>query len=1372
MEDRQRSIPRKHLAVWVPLVLLLGLGGGVVWQWQSLETRNREASQQRFQLQAEDIGQRVLSRMRAYEMVLRGISGLMIGSEQVSLQEWDRAVEQLRLQDRYPGIMALGWARHVEQHRLDDFLSQVQADGRMDYRAFPPGPRDEYVLIDYISPFDWRNRRALGYDMLSESTRRAAIERARSSGDVTLSAQLILRQETEADAQGGVLLYLPVFRPGMPLSNVEERRAALFGFVYGAFRIKELMAGILGAQNRLFDIALTDQQAGGSLVPGSNDGQPGAFEQPFRQTMALDLYGRTWLLDVAGTAQYATTSGSQGMTFSLWMGLAAAGLLALLVGGYLYQRERELYASRVATEQLSEREERFRLLVERLPVATLLCTAEGRIEMANRRAAELLDCTSEALIGERVRRFLPTIDQLGELVDETDTAMLANDYEAHRDSGECIPVTLSLSVLAVSGGASYLLNLIDLRARKGAEERFRLVVEASPNAIVLVDSKGLISMVNQQTEQMFGHSRQELLGQPVEMLLPMDLRHGHMAFRRGYQDNPEPRRMGNNRDLFGQHRDGRLIPLEVGLSPLRSGEETLVQAVIIDISERKAAEQRFRLVVEASPNAIVLVDSQGLISMVNQQTEQMFGHARQELLGQPVEMLLPMDLRHGHMAFRRGYQDNPEPRRMGNNRDLFGQHRDGRLIPLEVGLSPLRSGEETLVQAVIIDISERKAAEQRLRDQAEQLVLANRYKSEFLANMSHELRTPLNSILILSDQLRQNSAGNLTSKQAKHADIVHRAGSDLLQLINSVLDLAKVESGRMQVKLEPLNMQEMLVELDASMRPLAELKGLQLRTQLEPGVPRDIRSDRARLHQILRNLLSNSLKFTERGEVSLTVACEPYGRDDGREQLNFIVRDTGIGIAAEHHEQIFQAFQQIDGSTSRRFGGTGLGLAITRKLVQALDGEISLQSTPGQGSCFTVHLPVQVLVQSEPEEQGPQRSGVGPAVLVVEDDANFAMVITDAAHAHGFSCVHCRTGVQALNLLQHERFSAVILDILLPDISGWQLFRHLRGQASHRDIPVHIISCVPQPADWNDDGTRYLVKPIDRVALEQVFTDLQQADQVPGPALLLVEDVEVEREFYRGHLQQLGFDVVTSASAADARRAYAERHFCALVIDLDLPDQDGFDLLESLDRLRPLNGARVVINTGVDVTRQALQRLRHYCAVVVHKHGEDLQALSLAVQGFLGGVRDPEHAWATPADQAGRALGGRRVLLVDDDVRNVYALTALLDDAGLTVSSAKDGVEAIGRYQDGAFDVILMDIAMPNMDGYTATRLLKQEHRCTIPIIALTAHAMKGDREKCLDAGADDYLAKPVSCDELLNMLARWLPATDGANDPLRNVLP
>jgi CheY-like chemotaxis protein len=343
--------------------------------------------------------------------------------------------------------------------------------------------------------------------------------------------------------------------------------------------------------------------------------------------------------------------------------------------------------------------------------------------------------------------------------------------------------------------------------------------------------------------------------------------------------------------------------------------------------------------------------------------------------------------------------------------------------------------------------------------------------------------------------------------------------------------------------------------------------------------------------------------------------------------------------------------------------------------------------------------------------------------------------------------------MQALNLLDDERFSAVILDIMLPDISGWQLFRRLRRHANHRLTPVHIISSVPQPEDWNDDGTRYLVKPIQRADLEQVFIDLQQGQQ-PVQRLLLVEDIEVEREHYRAHLQQMGFIVQACASADDARTAYADEAFNALVIDLDLPDQDGFELLESLDRLRPLNGTRVVVNTGVDVTQQALQRLRRFSAVVVHKHGEDMQALSEAVQGFLDGVCGPAQQGDT---RLGNPLEGRRVLLVDDDVRNVYAMSALLDEAGLIISSAKDGREAIACYEREPFDLILMDISMPIMDGYTATRLLKTEHACSIPIIALTAHAMKGDREKCIAAGADDYLAKPVSRESLLSLLLHWL---------------
>ncbi|WP_212631373.1 response regulator [Pseudomonas sp. KB-10] len=1225
MDDRAVERPSRP---WIPLLvalsLLFGLGGLIFWQWSILQERAQEESRNRFELNAQDIGQRVVARMQAYEMALRGVSGLMTGSDRVSPVEWQRALDQLQLQDRYPGIQAVAWSRHLTAEQLPDFRAELLAEGRVDYQIFPFEARDRYLPIDYVSPLDWRNRRVLGFDMLSESARQEAIERSIESGEASLSGPVVLRQEIDINVQQGVLLFLPVFRPGVPLNTAEQRREALLGVVHGAFRSHDLMEGILGSQTRHFDIVLVDLQAPDShLLNGES--VPDGWQPKFRRHLELPLYGRVWGLEVIGTVEYERNLVDRTGALGLWAGFVATLLLALLVGGYLYQRERKLHLSERITRELQEREERFRLLVERLPVATLLCDDKGRIEMANRSAAELFDCPLNALPGETILRVLPNIESPKDLQEQ----LAENDERMVRTlRGESIPASISLNPL--HEGSSYLINLVDLRARKVAEERFRLVVEASPNAIVLVDGLGRIAMVNRQTELLFGYERQMLLGEPVEMLLP--------AAQRG-----------------------------------------------------------------------------------------------------------------SHVALRRGYQAMPEQRRMGGNRELFGVHREGRMIPLEVGLSPIRSGDENLVQAVIIDISERKAAEQKLREQAEQLLLANRYKSEFLANMSHELRTPLNSILILSDQLRQNQAGNLTEKQTKHADIVHRAGSDLLQLINDVLDLAKVESGRMQLKLEPINMQDVLVELDASLRPMAELKGLRLHTQLEAGVPRVIHTDRVRLHQILRNLLSNALKFTDKGDVTLSVSSQ--GRqEDERELLCFSVRDSGIGIDPAQHEQIFQAFQQLDGSTSRRFGGTGLGLAITRQLVLALDGDINLQSAPGLGSTFTVRLPVQVASLSvEAPVEAPQRAGDGPPLLIVEDDVNFASVIAEEAHAHGFSSVHCRTGLQALGLLQQESFNAVILDILLPDLSGWQLFRRLRAQPGHRHTPVHIISCVPQPAGWNDDGTRYLVKPIGRDELEQVFFELQHGMQ-QEQAVLLVEDVEVEREHYREQLTELGFQVVACADGEQARAAYMQGQFCALVIDLDLPDQDGFALLDSLNQLRPLQGTRVVINTGVDVTQQTLQRLRRYSAVVVRKQGDDTAALCQAMQGFLDDVQAPQ-----PAHARLNPLQGKRILLVDDDVRNVYALTALLDEVGLCVSTAKDGLEAIASYQRHPYDLILMDMAMPNMDGYTATRLLKQEHGCAIPIIALTAHAMKGDREKCITAGADDYMAKPIKRDELLALLERWL---------------
>jgi len=652
----------------------------------------------------------------------------------------------------------------------------------------------------------------------------------------------------------------------------------------------------------------------------------------------------------------------------------------------------------------------------------------------------------------------------------------------------------------------------------------------------------------------------------------------------------------------------------------------------------------------------------------------------------------------------------------------------------------------------------RELITQRLRDDSDQLVLANRYKSEFLANMSHELRTPLNSILILSDQLRQNNQGNLTDKQTQHANILHHAGKDLLQLINDVLDLSKIEAGRMQINLEAISLQDVLIDMDASIRPLAQAKQLQLSLSADINVPARVYTDRVRLHQILRNLLSNAIKFTDAGAVQLTVRLEkPLG--DDRNLLNFSVHDTGIGIDHSLHEQIFHAFSQVDGSSRRRFGGTGLGLAITRQLVQALGGDIRLSSAPGQGSTFSALLPMQSAPQLPQIESAPvQRVGVGTPLLIVEDDPNFAAVIIDAACEHGFACVHCTTGTQAQELLRTEPFAAVILDILLPDISGWHLLRRMRASPEHRHTPVHIISCLSESENVEGDAN-YITKPIDSNILHQIFSQLNSASQAhKGVPLLLVEDVESEREHYHQQLAALGFAVTAVENAQDALHAWREKQFGILVLDMNLPDRDGFSLLDEMKELHPLDDTRVIINTGIDVTLPGLQRLSAYSAVVVRKQGTDTTDLSQAVQGFLGQVSTATSYATVPAPHA-NPLQDSRILLVDDDVRNVYAMGALLDDLGVVSTAVSNGQEAIERFQQETFELILMDMSMPVMDGYTATNLLKTQYHCRIPIIALTAHAMKGDREKCLAAGADDYLAKPVEHETLRAMLELWLTA-------------
>jgi PAS domain S-box-containing protein len=1237
MDDRSALHSRKPWLPWVvTLALMVGLGGWVVWQWQAQEARIQAEQAQRFNLAVNDVESSLRERMRAYEMVLRGLAGLFVGSDTVSLQDWNRASDQLQLQDFYPGIQAIALARYARADTLAATMAQIRGNGREDLRMYPAGERSEYLIVDYIHPLDWRNRRVLGFDMLSEGTRREAILAARNIGTPMLSGPVRLKQETDHDAQIGILLYLPLYRIGAPIATLEDRQAAFAGALHGAFRLTDLLEGVLGSRSKLFQLQLFDAAvAGEPLLVGR---APVSDDARFHRTRNIYMYGRSWQLEVASTPEYEAILNSTGGSFNLAAGLSAALLFSLLIGGYLYLRERALRSSQAWGAQLQEREAWFRQLVEQLPVATLLCNDQGRIELANQSAAALLGSSAGLLAGERINRYLP--EAFGERTagPQLDIGALdSRESQALREDGSAIPVSLSVTRFRRAKDQHHLFNLVDLQQRKRDEERFRNVVEASPNAFVLFDHDGRIVMVNRQTELLFGYSRQELVGHPVEMLIPESMRKTYLEIRHRYGQSPESRRLGENRELFGRHRDGRLVPVEVGLSPLRSGDEQLVQAVVIDIGNRKAAERR-------------------------------------------------------------------------------------------------------------------------LRDQANELMVANRYKSEFLANMSHELRTPLNSILILSDQLRQNAANNLSDKQVRHADIIHRAGHDLLQLINDVLDLAKIEAGHMQIKPEPVSLGPLLDELIVSLAPMAEQNGLALASRIDPDVPATFVSDRARLQQILRNLVTNALKFTEQGSVDIHVSCRAAADSADGDRLLICVTDTGIGIAEDQHERIFQAFQQIDGSISRQYGGTGLGLSIARQLAEVLGGGIGLRSAPARGSSFTVELPLKLAVDAEVRtlRAAPRRARAGE-LLIVEDDADFASVVAEVGQTHGFSSVICGTGQEGLDALGQNRFAAVILDILLPDISGWQVHRMLRADPRHQDMPVYIISCVPQPQGWSDDGSRYLLKPVAQSELERLFIELarQEGD---AARLLLVELNPQRRRELREHFERLGYQVTECQDSAQARLAYAEHDFSVLIVDFDLPDEDGLDLLEALDRLRSLENVRVVLNSRESLSEKNLQRLRRYSSVALSK-SEGMEHMDDALKPA------PVEAAAFGVEEVGHPLLGQRVLLVDSDVRAIYGLSALLDEQGLQVVPATTRAEALERFDEDAFDLALVDMAMPEGSGPVLIRQLREDYACQVPIVALAADRSPAIRDESLAAGADEVLLKPVERAELVGLLRRWLDTNDGSHE-------
>ena len=701
-----------------------------------------------------------------------------------------------------------------------------------------------------------------------------------------------------------------------------------------------------------------------------------------------------------------------------------------------------------------------------------------------------------------------------------------------------------------------------------------------------------------------------------------------------------------------------------------------------------------------------------------------------------------------------------------------------------------------------------------LEEKAEQLALTSKYKSEFLANMSHELRTPLNSLLILAQQLAENADGNLSSKQVEFSNIILASGQDLLNLINDILDLTKIESGTVVLEIGEETFGGLREQIERSFRHVADAKGLGFTIDLGGDLPRFMRTDSKRLHQVLRNLLSNAFKFTERGRVELRMRIATSGWDrevtslrEARQVVSFEVIDSGIGIAPDKQRHIFEAFQQADGTTSRKYGGTGLGLSISRELVRVLGGEIKLRSIEGQGSTFTVYLPLDhpaagalVEYRREPEPSSgweptveDDRDHIAPGdslVLIVDDDVNFCRVLLDLAHQAGFKGIVALGGEEAVALAREHQPAAVTLDIGLRDISGWKVLDALRRDPLTRDIPVHVVTVFEDAQERVESQgplTSFLTKPATKDALEGVFSRIQSLVRSGARHLLVVEDDPIQRADIVGSITG---DVVVhqATSVAEALNIVRTEQVDCVILDLRLPTVSGFKLLEHFRKSSKLRRVPVVVYTAAELNAKEAEVLRRAGCEVVVKGGLDASRVLLdQVERFLARVsseKAPARRQARPGGPAVRpplgngsapapavdpdvtaparraALSGRTVLVVDDDVRNVFALTAMLERHGMRVVPAEGGQEATRILQESpaGVDVILLDMMMPEVDGYeTLQRIRRQPEFAKLPIIALTAKAMRGDRERCLEAGASDYIAKPIDGAQLLAMLDRWL---------------
>ncbi|PLW83945.1 hypothetical protein CWI75_00890 [Kineobactrum sediminis] len=1118
-------LSRRGISAW--LVLATGLLLTTLLSTHLAQQRQQVANQQ-FDLQTNELLRKINARLQSNEQILIAGAGLFDASSHISRAEWGDFIERMQLDQRFPGIQAVGFGQAIRPDQRKAHIAAIRAQGFPDYDLVPEGERSLYTSVVYLEPFRGRNLAAFGYDMYSEEVRRKAMQRAVASNSTTISGKVRLVQETHGPEQAGFLMYLPVYESRAKLETAEQRWQGLRGFVYSAHRINDLMEGVLGEHSLPVDFSIHDALPGDDnlLYTSVEESRSSAHTAPGHTARhQLDMFGNDWLIALWSRPEF----NAQFSSTSSWLAPALGASLSVLLFAFIWlllgRREEALALAEKMAASSDEFKSQFRQLFTHVRQGIVIHDANGDIIEANPAARNILGlesgpggflqpATGEWLAIREDGSDFPKEEYPVELairktqaVNDVVMGVWQATQQWHWIRIDAYPNHRSATI---QGGAYSVFS--DITAERTADVAVRdarklladVFTAASEVAMIVTDCSGLISVFNKGAERMLGYDAKELIGKESMTLFQIADSAGGDTEQRGKKINAKIEGFrvlagkpgdtsSESREWTFLHKDGHPIPVSLVVTPMRddSGVITGYLGIAEDNTQRKQAEatlrdqtQHTQAILDNVMDAIVTIDGRGTINSFNLAAESIFGYDKNEVIGRNVKMLMPNPYRDAHDSYLRNYQETGIARIIGTGREVQGQRKDGSVFPMDLGISEIIRKEQPFYIGMVRDITERKLNERMkedakaalkqlnedleghverrtrelaaARDEAER---ANAAKSEFLSRMSHELRTPLNAILGFGQLLESDPERPLTKTQTDNVREIRHAGDHLLELVNEVLDLSRIESGRLEVSLEPVVISDIVSACVAQIQPLAYQRDIDI--EVEMGTSQTVYADYRRLRGVLLNLLSNAVKYNSQGgRIMLFCTATDHQR------LRISVRDTGHGIAAEKLGRLFRPFERLESHLSA-IEGTGIGLALAKKLIEAMHGEIGVHTVRGEGSTFWFELPITgvsatATTQEHTEAEISTPTAIDSAshrVLYIEDNpANLRLVQKILAVRKDIELLDAATAETGLAVAAAQQPDLILLDLNLPGMDGFEALDQLRANPVTRDIPVIAVT--------------------------------------------------------------------------------------------------------------------------------------------------------------------------------------------------------------------------------------------------------------------------------------------------------------------------